>query len=106
MGNLDLVTQPQVASLPPLYFPPVAHTYVHTGKPQPHTLTAPSLLFLAVYWAIFRPLPVSSHLAGWACSQYKGTGLTLGAYVSVSVCFTVCECKKQQQKKRNHLLVI
>lgn len=45
------------------------HMHTHAGKTTvKHTLThsfpAPSWLFLAVYWAIFRPLPVSSHLAG------------------------------------------
>lgn len=92
----------------------LTHVYVHThsstGEPQSHTLTAPSRLFLAVYWAIFRPLPVSSHLEGRECSQYKGTGLTLWAYVSASVSLTLravcgCECVGAYAKKL-HLLLI
>lgn len=94
VGNFNVVTQSEVASLPILYFPPVVHTLIHThthtvihSKPQLHT-HCPSWLFLAVFWAIFRPLPVSSHLAERDLSQHKGTGLTPQAYVSVGfICF-------------------
>ncbi len=90
-------TKTWLLSLKLLYFPPVAHTVIRTHSliHRQTTVThthSPSCLFLAVYWAIFRPLPVSSHLAGRDHSQHKGTGLTLRAYVSVRVCVCSSVC--------------